>query len=618
MSSNDFRKTVGKWLEKPYEWRIPVYQRHYAWEPGEKFGPTQLFWEIVEEQAEKRLKEKHVDPHYFGAILVENKTEDIEGLQKGLQNYDVVDGQQRLTTINVAMFAIIEVAGKFDCKKEIRDRLAKYVFNNPQSENQSQKLIPTNFDRIQFGNLLSSAFDLAQPKYQVNSNQAKKSRIVQACDFFSEVFEKFVKERGVGDEFRAINTLIDTIVDGFELILIPLAKTDESQKVFESLNNTAKPLTTFDLIRNNVFYRAGKDPGSDIKLFDSPLWQQFEDTFWEKHPGRSDENTHIEAYIARMLIVKKEEKQQYLLMDRNSIFKEYKKFAEIQKDLGISVSSEIEIISEYVNIYKYLVGEIRKNPLGDDFNFGYFMHKTCKSMDFYPALFTICCSSVSTEEKQQMVYLLESFVIRRHICKLTPKHYNRLAPLVFYDSNSKLEKKPSYEALYEFLKDSQAKDTRLFPGNDRIESACISVNFYARNKLMNYIFDRIVASQTRDTFDEKRDTKGLTVDHILPVAWRDKDGWKNSLADFAEEDIDIKINTIGNLTPMSKGLNSAKSNHDWDGEKGARAWLSKCDLKLTRNLAEKESWNLSDISARSKELAAIICQIWPEDVPLEV
>ena len=64
-----------------------------------------------------------------------------------------------------------------------------------------------------------------------------------------------------------IDALIDTITNGFDLVLIQLKQTDEAQKVFESLNNTARPLTTFDLIRNNIFYRADKElSGSDEKV----------------------------------------------------------------------------------------------------------------------------------------------------------------------------------------------------------------------------------------------------------------------------------------------------------------------------------------------------------------
>lgn len=612
MSSNASRETVGAWLKHRFEWRIPVYQRHYAWGTDEEFGPIQSFWETAKNQTVARLSEDSVKPdsYYFGAILVEKK----DGKLGEPQQLDVVDGQQRLTTITVAMFAIIRVAGKFGHKQKVQNTLEEYLFNDPESESQRQKLVPTNFDRDQFNNLLSSTFDLPQPKQKRDGEKTKNSRIVQACDFFTEEFENFIeyrKEKKADDEMKIINALIDTVVNGFELILIELKPTDESQKVFESLNNMARPLTTFDLIRNDVFYRAAKDErGSDESLFNSDLWQQFEDPFWEEYPRRSDKGTHIEAYIARMLRAKK---RRYLLMDRNSIVREYKDFAKEQKNLGGSVSGEIETISEYVDVYKHLVGKTDRNPLGNNFNFGYFYYKICSNMDFYPTLFIIVHCDKSNEEKQKMVDLLESYVIRRHICDLTAKNYNMFATEIFRDSGSP----PSYATLYESLKNSPTHESRLFPDNQRIESACLSENFY-RKSSKQYIFDRIVEHESRVTMDEKCDTNGLTIDHIIPRAWRDRDGWKNPLLAVSNEaDIDIKINTIGNLTPMSRGRNAAKSNHDWGGNRGARKLLDECNLPFTRKIADNESWGLDDIEVRGKELAAIICKIWPEDIPAE-
>ena len=231
-------------------------------------------------------------------------------------------------------------------------------------------------------------------------------------------------------------------------------------------------------------------------------------------------------------------------------------------------------------------------------------------MDFYPPIFTIATCNSSIEEKQRMISILESYVIRRSICNLTSKAYNKQTPVIC----EALGSKPSYEKLDEFLKKSPLSDTRVFPSNIAISSACLHNNFY-KNKLKVYIFDRIVHHTTSESYDEKRDTRRLTIDHIMPQAWREKDGWKTSLERFEEQNIDTKIHTIGNLTPMSKGLNAAKSNHAWLGPKpNAQAWLEDCDLKLTRKLADKNKWDLDDIDERSKELAKIICEIWPEEM----
>ncbi len=172
---------------------------------------------------------------------------------------------------------------------------------------------------------------------------------------------------------------------------------------------------------------------------------------------------------------------------------------------------------------------------------------------------------------------------------------------------------PCYENLSQSLKGQEDSATRVFPKNALIESACLRENFY-KSKLKTYIFNRIVHHATTERDEVRYIKRGLTIDHIMPRKWIDKTGWSKTLEGADMDVINYKIHTIGNLTPMSKGLNSAKSNHDWNGTKGAKAHLNQCDLKLTRCLAEKDKWGLEDIDERSKELAKIICEIWREEI----
>ena len=618
---NDHRKTVGEWLSHPYTWRIPVYQRHYAWDPDDKSGPTRLFWEILAEQALKRLQGREIAPHYFGAILVENKT----GNLPSIYQYDVVDGQQRLTTINVAMFAIIGIASQLQYRSEVQSNLAKYIYNDFSSAPPSQqKLVPTNFDKTQFGNLLSRAFDVSQP-YRDDSNQARKSKVVHACHFFTEEFNQFINKNSPTDEMAGINALIDSIIHGFELVLIELRETDEAQKVFESLNNTATLLTTFDLIRNDIFYRADKErPELDVELFQSSTWQQFEEPFWgEETPWkRSDKDKHIEAYVPRMLMAKT---NKLVALNRNDTFKAYKDFAKDEAKSGLGVRDEITTISEHVEIYKYLVGKITQNPVAADFSFGCFAFNVWENMDWYPVIFTIATCDAPIAEKQNMIHLLESHIIRRSVCSLTNSAYNKQAPVVC----AALGNKPSYAKLKDFLKGAdESSSTRKFPSNEDILTACTNERFY-RNTLQRYIFDRIV-EHTTTGLNERRDTSGLNIDHIMPQAWRGKAGWQQVAKQFNEGEIDHKIHTIGNLTPMSKERNSKKSNRAWidsmgfnpvgselsqdEQKKYARYWLQECDLKLTRELAKKDEWDLDAIDARSRKLSGLICEIWPENI----
>ena len=603
--SNDHRKTVRQWLSMPIQWKIPVYQRHYAWDAEEDFGAPQLFWNVVEEQAKERLNSgRPPPPHYFGAILVDDKTKTPE---EAINYYDVVDGQQRLTTLSVAMFALIGVAKSHGHAEAIKKDLEEYVFIVPQQK--QPKLKPSNFDRDKYNTLLRTAYRTDVPEDWNIRDQYDKSKVIYATDYFYQQFRKFVNKHRQEDTTDSINSLRDALLDGFELVLIKLATTDKAQKVFESMNTTGKLLTTFDIIRNDVFERAADEQdGLDEQLFETDLWQQFEQPFWEDHPGiRGDGITHIEAYIARMLMAKE---RKYILLNRNSIVKAYKdKYAVIP--YRSAVEKEVEDISSYVKVYKYLVGApASKNPVDDRLKFGYFMLSECKNLDFAPIIFVIATSKVSIEEMNRMMKLLESYVIRRALCGFSDANYNKQAPSIC----KFLETNPTYDKLHESLTSSD-EVTSVFPTDKRVVEGCLNEPIYKSKskKYLKYIFD-CLAHESLDNKDEIRDIKGLTVDHVIPQSWMDT-SWKNYLNDrgFGDDVVESKLHTIGNLTPMSKGRNASKSNNPWSGADGAQKSLKECNLKMTSALGKNDEWDIGKVTARSKELAEKIFDIWAYD-----
>ena len=138
----------------------------------------------------------------------------------------------------------------------------------------------------------------------MSDENARKSKIYVTFDFFNQEFKRLEEEQPA-DADKVLHAVMDTLLNGFDMVLIVLRESDDAQRVFESLNDYAKPLTTFDLIRNNVFYRAALcKHGKDEELFNKPKWQQLEEPYWEEKADnrKSDWTTHIEVYIARMLV----------------------------------------------------------------------------------------------------------------------------------------------------------------------------------------------------------------------------------------------------------------------------------------------------------------------------
>ena len=601
------RKTVGDWLELSCEWKIPVYQRHYQWKSGNEneSGPIDLFWKTVEEQTIARLEGgEQPNQHYLGAVLVKNTTS--PNTTDGTLFYDVVDGQQRLTTIQIALLAIIPVAKKCDCGDEIKEKLKKYIFRN----NGNLRLLPTNFDALQFHGVVMNVYksipligDVSQ-RYESN---AKKSIIYSAFEFFTQKHQEMVDR--YPQKKDVIHGIMDSLLKGFDLVRIVLRYDDDAQRIFESLNNYAMPLTTFDLIRNNVFDRAGKnknEPGMDVRLFnEQDKWQRLEEPYWwDEYADKVSKSKHIDAYIPRMLVAQMKKDVQF---NRNDIFMAYQEFA---RTFHPRIDDEIKALIDYIDIYQhldlYVPGSPQNGPYG--INFGVFCHQIWKSRDFYPVIFVIARSDLDKNHKQRMIDLLESYVVRRSVCALPHDNYN------LYVANicQELGNEPNYEKLRNFLRKSD-HDTYVFPDNDRMKRDCETAKFY-KSAFPRYVFDRIETSMHpphAERVTAKNDK--LSIDHILPQKWHADTEWEAMLGGSDEMIAFVKVyvDTIGNLTMMSSRNNSKKSNRSFNK---AKELLAKSGMIMNNELAKENEWNIEKIKSRSQKIAEKVCQIWPYEI----
>ena len=490
----------------------------------------------------------------------------------------------------------------------MKEEFKKYIFLEEKS---NPKLNPTNFDFAQYKAVIEHVYEkediFGLKENNISKENKLKSKIATTFKTFREKFEYFINERKndeTQESSNIINSLKDTLLNGFDLVLIELKESDEAQKIFESLNNTAKPLTTFDLVRNNVFYRADKEEKEkDVELFNNDLWQQLEQPYWEEKATRTRTN-HIENYIYRMLVAKLKDKN--MRFNRNDIFKSYKKFAEKYDKVEV----EIESMTEYIEIYQYLASKElpKQSSIIREFNFGIFFYEVSDNGVFYPLLFLILKNELEKQEKQKMINLLESYVIRRGVCRLTSKSYNQLVANICQEMGSNI----SFQKLFDYLTKKLAEGTNRFPEDDEVEKGCIHENFY-KHRIKNYIFEEIEKSFD-SSMQETDIKKDLNVDHIIPKAWKKKERWKDELLKSSDKteneteiEIDSSINTIGNLTFMSGERNRKKSNNPFDEVKSL---LEDSNLKLNRELAKKEKWGIKEIHERSRELAKIICKRW--------
>ena len=173
------------------------------------------------------------------------------------------------------------------------DAIDSYLHNekgagmfNPDRER--FKLWPSSFDRLLYQNILESTTDelreLQKNSFYKNGKLKKGDapKLLRAFWYLYEEMEIFVQE--LEDEHsseQVVDALLTGFLSGFQIVIIQLDQNDDAQEIFASLNGLGKPLSPFDLIRNDVFHRALKTGEDEQRLFDE-LWEPFEDPFWSK------------------------------------------------------------------------------------------------------------------------------------------------------------------------------------------------------------------------------------------------------------------------------------------------------------------------------------------------
>ena len=120
------RTTVSQAFPERIQYVVPSYQRNYVWTKADQWEPL---WDDVMEVTRRVLgNDANQEPHFLGTII----TKPIAAGQSRLERWSVVDGQQRLTTLQLLIAAAHSAFTEHDLT-DFALMLAGYMFNHPAS-----------------------------------------------------------------------------------------------------------------------------------------------------------------------------------------------------------------------------------------------------------------------------------------------------------------------------------------------------------------------------------------------------------------------------------------------------------------------------------------------------
>ena len=601
-----YTRTIIELFDSKRRYLVPLYQRQYAWQVSPQLD---LLWEDIERAVQRLTTDpQSAIPHFMGAIVISQ----IKTFGKQVQAFEVIDGQQRLTTFQLLLAALMDVAS--DNQSGYQAELEKHLFNDGIMEIpnvEKYKLWPSLTDRRAFIATIDSAADLKKIAAAPDDEDGVVRPAVAAHAFFKARVQDHV---GTGEKFDAfkIEKLFEALKTGLAAVSIELEGGDDPQTIFETLNSRGMELSAGDLMRNFIFQRAkglGQTQGSlKIDELYAEHWLPLDRWFWREQDTRGRQSKpRLDWLLVDHLSMKRAE-----LVSADNLFESYRRW--ILNDVPFAgPEPELQSISRSAAVHRRLTERQPHDVLG---RFGRFS-KAFEVSTAMPLILFLATEAEIGDQLGEAVSMIEAFILRRDICGLTTKNYNR----IFVEFLNKVRGADGdrVDELKRQLSMSQADGSR-WPRDQEFRDGWMGRDQYkpSRQSRLRHLFEAIERAK-RTALSENIEIKSdLTVEHIMPQQWRPywpvpgfghvQEGELDP--DKMARDIERQecIDELGNLTLLTHSLNSKISNGAFEVKMPAvRAHAS---LALNRELNDYDHWNEQTIRQRGAALFEVARKLW--------
>jgi uncharacterized protein with ParB-like and HNH nuclease domain len=603
---------------------VPLYQRSYVWKKEDHWEP---FFQDIRSEARNCFFGKEGPGHFLGPIVTQ--TEMLTG--GGHPKYNIIDGQQRLTTFQLFLKALHLIAA--DKKHWAANELERLIQNPPRSHigpEEAFKVWPTNTDREAFRRVMEI------PSAALASKLNLTNRLVEAFHFFFESLAAFLSgsEEELSDDFTAadpakkIEALQQALTSKLYFIVLELEAGDDPQVIFETLNARGEPLLPSDLIRNDLFLSALREGLDTDKIF-RKYWAPFEETLLSEPQEKEARFWHvldtqgrlyrprIDLFVFHWLTMKRAMAQEQDELLIGSLYREFKSWRKEQK---LSAEEIFADLAENRDDYVRLIAPSGKSAISTT-------AQRIKAIDtgtIYPLLLFLINQfkpELDNSDIRKILNILESYLIRRLLTHGTTKNYNRVfLSLLAKAADAKAE---SLADFFDQELSGLKGATVEWPDDEKLRMGVLTNPIYVKSRqdrvrmVLGAIENKMRAISGTKT-EEPLTNFTLTIEHLLPQEGRIADypypKWDRGLneSDTPEQRRERLIHSLGNLTLLTQPLNSSISNGPFVDKR--KEIVEHSVLRLNRFLAgdvAPKTWDENAIHFRGGQLFELIRLIWP-------
>lgn len=557
---------------------IPFFQRPYVWKKEDCENLYEDFLQTIENADKNPLKE-----HFIGTVI----TKPNSASRASSAKFDLIDGQQRLTTFALAIKAL---ANSVDIDVENGNHLYEHInatlFYKDSFGKQHFRIVHNRIDSSYFNKVMGS------DPTTVFSEEEGRSKIIDNYRYFFEKFKDLSNEDL--DDFNEI------IQGKFSAISMVLDSHDDEQEIFDTINSLGVKLTTSELLKNFVF---SDNHTKDLyKEYWEDIFEIDEETikFWntKKTAGRVyRENIDVLLYCFLLIETQKDVSLEHL-------FKDYKEWlsAKSEKDK----ENFLKKLKSYAEIYtSFPAGTELNNLKFSDYEKRFFhVIENLNITTIFPLVLSIYSAEKDKDERTKCLQLLESYLVRRNIAKLTTKNYNNLF-ISIIKAVAERKEKSVYEALKETIY-GYKEETNKFPTDEDLKTAfanSVLSNQHAKETLFTIALYQINTVLNDVT---ALSSNSFSVEHMMPKKW--EQNWAKTLTSEQKNFRNQKLLTLGNLTIITKNLNSTLRNSAWSNKK--KILQDNSAIPLTTKYTSEPDWNEEKIASRANDLYDMAVLIW--------
>lgn len=588
-------------IEASVVYVIPRYQREYTWSKAQ--------WESLFDDVQEN------DPGYFlGSMICINQTTDTLAVQR----LEVVDGQQRLTTLSL-LFAALYQSLKLheqdlddDQRAELVNLKRKLVLRRGRVDDQL-RVIPQiqNSNQNDYRAVLSyvsviSPFDT--PAYAGNR------KIFRAFKYFKDRIEKMVD-----GEIKPLDSIVNFLdkVSKACLVKIEVASHADAYTLFESLNNRGMPLTAIDLIKNKLLARLETtEPGKVDHYFG--VWNKLLDYLGDDYSVQERFFRHYyNAFKDRLNAPFRnddDKKKDPLgpVATRSNLIQIYEKL------INQNAKDHLETLRSAVQLYALMLARNTDEAWAP-------LNKPLKDLDriqgapsYLLMLYLLVRHKelgINVAQLEEITQLLVCFFVRRNLTDTPPTRDLTRLFMATIDKVAELSGDDVVKTIRKELLAVSANDETF---RSKLEGAIYEENAGVTRFVLCALAEQ---SMTKETWVDLWKYEGKlfvwTIEHIFPQGDNIPASWVTMMADGdtkkAKAIQETHVHKLGNLT--ISGFNSALGNKSFNEKRDrtdskGREVGYKNGLKLNAELAMAEVWSEAQIDARTTKLVDQLMQLF--------